>query len=255
MNRRSFALRSLALPLVPGAMHAQTPPGIPPPNAGNRTVIAGSESTTSGELAVDTLFGEWIGAGKKALYLPIAAEDSEPRTPQKADRVWKAIEPAGVTDLDTWMYADIEKEGFVPDFSQYGGIYIGDGDPQMLLAGLHDNGLFEPLQKASDSGTVLYGTSSGCMVLGVNLMLSISPHRPDQSAMEPEEYEGLDVIHAADGSQLVLAPHYRNNGTDRWERMAEATGYKVALIRDGSALTLRDGKLEEFGPDPVEWIG
>lgn len=255
MNRRDLITYGISVPFIPSLMSAQTPAATPVANAANRKVIAGSESTTGGAVPVDQLFGEWVGAGNKALYLPIAVSDDDERTLTKADRVWQAIEPTGVTDLDTWLYADIEAEGFEPDFSEYGGVYIGDGDPQMLLEGLHGNGLFEPLKEACDSGTVLYGTSSGCMVLGVNLMLSISPHRPDQSGMTPEETDGLNVIQAEDGTELVLAPHYRNTRTNMWDQMVEATGYKAALIRDGSALTLQNGELSEFGPDPIVWIG
>ena len=255
MNRRTFIAHGISVPFLPNLVSAQTPEATPVANPKNRKVIAGSESANSGLLPVDQLFGEWIGPGNKALYLPIAVSDGDERTALKADRVWQAIEPTGVTDLDTWLYADIEADGFVPDLSQYGGVYIGDGNPQMLLECLHSNCRFEPLTAACDAGTVLYGTSAGCMVLGVNLLLATAPHRTDQSGMTPEETDGLNVIQAEDGTGLVMSPHFRNTRTNMWDKMAEDTGYKVALIQDGSALTLRDGKLEEIGPDPIVWIG
>lgn len=255
MNRRTFALGSLTLPILPGLLHAQTPEATPVANPNQRRVIAGSESSTSDELPADRLFGEWVGAGNKALHLPIAAPDAEARTPLKAERVWTAISQEGVTDLDIWMLADIEADGFEPDLSAYRGVYIGDGNPQMLLSGLHASGLFDALIKACDEGTVLYGTSAGTMVLGVNALLPTSPHQPGQTGLPPEETNGLDVIQAEDGTGLVLVPHFVGSRTHVWEPVAAATGYKAILIRDGNALTLNNGVLEEFGPDPLEWIG
>lgn len=254
MNRRTLLKACTSLPLLPQAISAQTPQASPIATSANRRVIAGSESATSGELESDALFGTWVGEGNKALYLAIASEDDDARTPLKTERVWNTISASGVSDLDIWLNVDVEADGFVPDLSDYSGVYIGDGNPGRLLERLHASGLFQALADACNQGSVLYGTSSGCMVLGIDLALSAFGQRAVERDMPQEERDGLNVIQAEDGTPLVLVPHAPPTASSVWKEVATETGYRVALIQDGSAITLNEGVLEEIGEDPISWI-
>lgn len=121
-------------------------------------------------------------------------------------------------------------------------VMVGGGNTFALLQRLYQQNLIAALQQRLAEGLPYIGWSAGSNICGASICTT-----NDMPIVEPPSFKALNIL------PFQLNPHYSNyiapghNGETRDQRLAEFTelhsNIPVIGIQEGSALTLRYGKL------------
>jgi len=140
-------------------------------------------------------------------------------------------------------------------------IIVGGGNTWQLLKMIRDNQLIDVIQKKVRSGTPYVGWSAGSNVACPTIRTT-----NDMPVVEPDSFNAFNLV------PFQINPHYLDvnpaghAGETREQRIEEFIelnpGVHVAGLREGTLLTLKNDKLNLYGPrkmrlflkgsDPVE---
>jgi len=194
-----------------------------------------SNSTLHGSGYLDHASGEicdFLGDGKRVLFVPFALHDRDAYTAQARDRFAQmGYVLDSIHTIDEPVKAIRKTEA----------IFIGGGNTFRLLKALYDHDLLGAIRGRVDAGTAYIGSSAGSNVAAPTIRTT-----NDMPIVQPPSFDALGLV------SFQINPHYldpdpnsTHKGETREERIIqflEENETPVVGLREGAMLRIEDGK-------------
>ena len=180
----------------------------------------GQKTTSSNKL-----FESLIKGSKPVLYIPFARESSDDNYQYcKTWLITKAFKDIKLGDIIVLNSAEEIADKSINDF---GGVFIGGGNPYKLLKELTDGRVIDWLNKYLQTDGVIYGSSAGAMLFGKNVD---SAEYLVKNEVGLQNTDGLNKVFG-----MSIAPHYTNANNSISQK---ATTYLVKYSKKTPVLAL-----------------
>ncbi len=204
-----------------------------------RIMLAGGGDAADSH-PLDEQFANWLPAGGRLLYWPIALRGLE--RPWSACYAWirEVFQPFGLDKIEMWTDLTAHDPH---ELLRFDAVYMGGGNTFLLRHELQRTGFDHALQGFAGAGGLLYGGSAGAIVLGSDIMTCV---HMDENVVGLTDTYGLNLVlgHA-------VWCHYEPAEDEMIRAYVQRTGWPVLALSERAGMARVNGRLRPAGYDPV----